>query len=109
MQLEDHFDFLASDDIRFRTSRIGIESVLYEYIHRGQGPQAIQERFPSLTLAQVHAAILYYLYHREELDAYLTSWLEHADQVRKAQAQHPPVVLGRLERQVQSEGILSTG
>jgi hypothetical protein len=44
MQLEDYFDFLASDDIRIKGSRIGIESVLYEYIHREQSPEAIATR-----------------------------------------------------------------
>ncbi len=34
MQVEGHFDFIAPDDIRIKGSRIGIESVLYEYIYR---------------------------------------------------------------------------
>lgn len=38
MQLEDYFDFLSEDDIRIKDTRIGIESVLYEYIHRDQEP-----------------------------------------------------------------------
>ena len=38
MQLEDYFDFLAPNDIRLKGSRIGIESVLFEYIHRGKTP-----------------------------------------------------------------------
>jgi uncharacterized protein (DUF433 family) len=66
MQLEDYFDFLASDDIRIKGSRIGIESVLYEYIHREQSPEAIATRFPTLTLEQVYATILYYLHNREK-------------------------------------------
>jgi hypothetical protein len=41
MQLEDYFDFLASNDIRLKGHRIGIESILYEYIHNGQSPEAI--------------------------------------------------------------------
>lgn len=31
MQLEDYFTFLAADDIRLKGSRIGIETILYEY------------------------------------------------------------------------------
>lgn len=38
MQLEDYFDFHAGNDIRLKGHRIGIESVLYEYIHRAQTP-----------------------------------------------------------------------
>ena len=33
MQLEDYFDFLAPDDIRIKGTCIGIEPILYEYIH----------------------------------------------------------------------------
>ena len=33
MQLEDYFDVQGPDDIRIRGHRIGIETVLYEYIH----------------------------------------------------------------------------
>ena len=33
MKLEDYFNFLASDDIRLKGSRIGIETIFYEYIH----------------------------------------------------------------------------
>ena len=48
MNLESYFDFLAPDDIRIKGTRIGIESVLYEHIHRGQAPEAIATASPSL-------------------------------------------------------------
>lgn len=41
MKLEDYFDNLALDDIRLKGTRVGIESVLYEYVHRQQTPEAI--------------------------------------------------------------------
>lgn len=44
MQLEDYFDFLAPDDIRVKRTRIGIEHILYEYIHPAQTPEAIAQR-----------------------------------------------------------------
>ncbi|MDZ7970482.1 MAG: hypothetical protein RM368_37090 [Nostoc sp. DedSLP03] len=34
MKLEDYFNALAPDDIRLKGTRIGIESILYEYIYR---------------------------------------------------------------------------
>ena len=40
MQLEDYFDFLAPDDIRIKGHRIGIETVLYEYIYHAQTPES---------------------------------------------------------------------
>ena len=102
MQLEDHFDFLAADDIRLKGSRIGIESVLYEYIHRDQSPEAINERFPPLTLEQIYATILYYLYHRNQLDSYMAGWLEHGTQMRIRQNRESPPVVVRL-RQLKAE------
>lgn len=38
MQLEDYFNFLAPNDIRLKNSRIGIETILYEYIYRARTP-----------------------------------------------------------------------
>ena len=35
----------------------------------GETPEQIQANFPTLTLAQVHGAIVYYLEHQNELDA----------------------------------------
>ncbi|MBC8228588.1 hypothetical protein H8E77_03450 [bacterium] len=32
MQLEDSFDFLAPSDIRLKGTRIGIETILYDFI-----------------------------------------------------------------------------
>jgi hypothetical protein len=36
---------------------------------QGQTPEEIQGNFPSLSLIEVYGAILYYLEHKEELDA----------------------------------------
>jgi uncharacterized protein (DUF433 family) len=96
MQLEDYFDFLAPDDIRIKGSRIGIESVLYEYIHREQSPEAIAARFPTLTLEQVYATILYYLHNREEIEAYIADWLEYGRRMREEQDRNPPPIVARL-------------
>jgi len=96
MQLEDYFDFLAPDDIRIKDHRVGIESVLYEYIHRDQTPEAIARRFPTLTLEQVYATILYYLHNREKIDAYMTDWLEYGRRMREEQDRNPPPVVVHL-------------
>ena len=89
MQLEEYFDILSPEDIRIKGTRAGIETVLYEYIHRGQTPEQIAERFDALTLEQVYATILYYLRHRETVSAYLAAWLEHGERARAEQAKDP--------------------
>ena len=99
MQLEDYFEFLAPDDIRISCTRVGIETVLYEYIHRGQTPEQIAERFDALTLEQVYATILYYLRNRESVSAYLTAWLEYGERARAMQAKDP--AFQRLQERLQ--------
>ncbi len=96
MQLEDYFDFLAPDDIRIKGHRIGIETVLYDYLFRERTPEQIVERFPSLSLEQVHATILYYLQNREKMNAYMQDWLEWGERMRQEQDRNPPPVVVRL-------------
>ena len=45
MLLEDYFDFIADDDIRIKGTRVGIETVLDDYIHRGQSREAITQTY----------------------------------------------------------------
>ncbi|MEO0537509.1 MAG: DUF433 domain-containing protein [Cyanobacteria bacterium P01_A01_bin.123] len=89
MQLEDYFNVLAPDDIRLQGTRIGIETILYEYIYRCKTPEEIAEQFHTVTLEQVYATILYYLHHRSEVDAYLADWLEFSRTMREEQERNP--------------------
>ena len=98
MDIEGFFDFLAPDDIRIKGTRIGMESILYEYIHRGKTAEEIAESFPSLSLEQVYATLLYYLHNRERLDTYLADWLTFAHTARDAQQRNPPPVVLQLRR-----------
>lgn len=96
MTLETYFDFLAPGDIRVKGTRIGIETILYDHIHRGQSPEAIAARYPSVTLEQVYATITYYLHNREAVAAYLEDWLEHGRRMREEQERNPPPVVVKL-------------
>jgi uncharacterized protein (DUF433 family) len=103
MQLEEYFDFQSPDDIRIRGTRVGIENVLYEYIHREQRPEKIVERFPSVTLEQVYATILYYLHNRETVSAYVADWLEYCLDTEKKYDRHPPALVERMKRLKEAE------
>jgi uncharacterized protein (DUF433 family) len=96
MLLEDYFDFLARDDIRIRGHRIGIETILYEYIHRARTPEEIQREYTTLTLDEVYATILYYLRNKEAVSAYLTNWIEFGRRMRAEQARNPSAAILRL-------------
>jgi hypothetical protein len=61
MHLEEYFDFLGPDDIRLKGTRVGIETILYDHIHRARTPEQIVASYPSLSLEQVYATILYRL------------------------------------------------
>ncbi len=98
MELENYFDFLATDDIRIKGSRIGIESVLYEYIYRGQTAEQLIKRFPTLQLEQISATILYYLHNREQVEAYLLDWLNFSRKAREEQDKNPPSAVLRLRK-----------
>src|SRR5439155_26498085 len=98
MQLEDYFDFLAPDDIRLKGHRIGIESVLYEYIHRSQTPEEIAARFPTLSLEQIYATILYYLHNKEQIHAYMTEWIEYGRRMRVEQERNSASLMLRLSK-----------
>ncbi|MEC4814404.1 MAG: DUF433 domain-containing protein [Scytonema sp. PMC 1069.18] len=89
MQLEDYFDFFTPGDIRIKGTRVGIESILYEYIHRKMSPEEIVPKFRTVTLEQVYATILYYLHNKEKVGKYFTNWLEWGHQQRQAQEMSP--------------------
>jgi uncharacterized protein (DUF433 family) len=98
MQLEDYFDFQASNDIRIKGHRVGIESILYEYIFNERSAERIAKRFPTLTLEQIYATILYYLHNKPQVDQYLSDWLEHGRRMQAEQERNPPPVVLRLRR-----------
>ena len=98
MQLEDYFDFQRPNDIRVKGTRIGIETILYDFIHRSCSPEQIAQTYPSLTLEQVYATILYYLHNKEAVSKYIADWLEWWHQQRKAQELNPPLGIVRLRK-----------
>ncbi len=96
MQLEDYFDFQRPDDIRVKGTRGGIETILYDFIHRCRTPEEIAQSYPSVTLEQIYATILYYLHNKEAVSAYMTNWLEHSHRMREEQRCNPPPVVVKL-------------
>ena len=98
MQLEEYFDFFAKDDIRIKGTRIGIETVLYDFIHRLRSPEEIANTYPSLELEQVYATILYYLHNKEAVSKYLVDWMEWGREMRRQQAANPSLEIQRLRK-----------
>ena len=67
--------------------RVGNSRVLLELVIRafqdGATPEAIVQRYSTLTLSDVYAVIAYYLRHRTELEEYLAQRELKADETRK--------------------------
>lgn len=97
-QLIDYFNFLTPYDIRLKGTRIGIETILYEYIDRSRTPEEIAQTYPSLTLEQVYATILYYLQNKETISNYIKNWIEHGHKMREQQRLTPPPVSEKLRQ-----------
>ncbi|MCC5663041.1 DUF433 domain-containing protein [Nostoc sp. CHAB 5784] len=98
MQLEDYFDFQRPDDIRLKGTRVGIETILYEYIHRARTPEEISNIYTSLTLEQVYATILYYLHNKEAVSNYIADWLEWSHRMQEEQRRNPPPIVIKLKK-----------
>ena len=63
MELEHSFEFISPEDLRLKGTRIGIESVLEDYLE-GASPEEIAACYRNLTLEQVYATPLYYCRHQ---------------------------------------------
>lgn len=96
--LEDYFNFLRHDDIRLKGSRIGIETILYEYLFRARTPEEIANIYTSLTLEQVYATILYYLHNKEAVGKYITEWLEWGEKMQEEQRRNPRPVYEKIRK-----------
>ena len=97
MELEGYFEFLSEGDIRIKGTRVGIETVLDDYLE-GASPEEIAARYRSLSLEQVYATITYYLRNRAQVDAYLKAWRQYTDQAWQEQECKPSEVVKRLRQ-----------
>jgi uncharacterized protein (DUF433 family) len=71
-----------SGALRVGQSRVLLELVIHAF-QDGSTPEAIIQRYPSVTLPDVYAVIAYYLRHREDIEAYLATRDETAAEVRE--------------------------
>ena len=71
-----------SGALRVGESRVLVELVIQEFLD-GATPEAIAQRYPTATLADIYAVIAYYLRHRDEVEEYLRQREQRADEVRQ--------------------------
>ena len=68
--------------IRIADSRVSLDSIVYHY-KLGASAEQIVQKFPALDLADVYAAISYYLKHEEAVEEYLQQQEAKGDEVQK--------------------------
>jgi len=100
MELEAYFDFQSPDDIRIKGTRVGIETVLDDYL-TGASPEEIAARYRTLTLEQVYATITYYLHNQAEIDGYLERWRAYAEAAWQEQQRNPSEFVRELRERIQ--------
>ncbi len=97
MELESYLEFLSEDDIRIKGTRVGIETVLDDYLE-GSSPEEIAARYHSLSIEQVYATITYYFRHQAQVDAYLQAWRQYTDQAWREYERNPSPAIKRLRQ-----------
>jgi uncharacterized protein (DUF433 family) len=75
------FDSTPNGGFRIRGTRIPMERVVTAY-RMGDTPEQIVDDYDTLTLADVHRVIAFYLDHRATIDAYLREQAEIADELQ---------------------------
>jgi uncharacterized protein (DUF433 family) len=67
--------------IRISESRVSLESIVHHY-KLGASAEQIAQKFPALDLADVYAAISYFLNHEETVEEYLRQQEARGDEVQ---------------------------
>jgi uncharacterized protein (DUF433 family) len=77
--------------VRVGNSRISLD-VLVEQYENGMTPEDMVRAYDTLVLADVYAAIAYYLRYRDDVRVYLKRRQEEAEALRaKIEAEHPRI------------------
>ncbi len=102
MELERYFEFVDNLAIRIAGTRIGIETILRDY-QQGAGPEEIVLGYPTLSLEQVHATIIYYLANQEKVESYLEQVNNRQEQAWQEQQQHPSEFVRELRERLDKQ------
>ena len=78
--------------------RVRVLDIVAWHEHQGMTPDEIVSNAPTITLAEVHAALAYYFDHLEEIQQEMRDERAHAEEFRRS---HPPL----LETRLRQEGV----
>lgn len=72
----------AQGVVRIGGTRVSLDSIVDRH-RQGESPAEIHESFPAVSLADVHAALAYYLRHQDEVESYLAEREAAAERIRR--------------------------
>jgi uncharacterized protein (DUF433 family) len=78
-----------SGTVRVGGSRVTLD-ILVQRFNQGDSPETLAQSFSTLPLADIYAALGYYLRHRAEVDAYLSQQEDEAEALRKQRPEFFP-------------------
>jgi uncharacterized protein (DUF433 family) len=73
--------------------RVRVQDIVIWHEHKGMTPDEIVSHIPTITLADVHAALAYYFDHIEEIQAEIRADHTYAEEFRR---NHPSVLDAKL-------------
>jgi len=100
MQLEDYITVIGPYTVRVTGHRMGIETILFDYLEEGLGAEEIAWRYPTLSREEVHVVLAYYWHNKAEVDQYLRRVRELEEQQWAEQERNPSPAMLRLEQLV---------
>lgn len=100
--VEGYFEFLDSGEIRVKGTRVGVEIIIRDYLE-GAGPEEIVLRYPTLSLEQVHATILYYLRNSDGMNQYLEECWQQGKKAWQEQQRHPSEFVRTLRKRIETQ------
>ena len=104
MQLEDYFDFISPEDIRLKGTRVGIETIITDYLG-GRFPEEIPLHYPTVTLEQVFATLTYYYRNQETVEAYIQAWREHGERAWEEQQRNPSPRVREIQKMLRERSV----
>jgi len=92
-------DYVVNVEGTYRVagSRVSLDSIVYCF-REGLSPESIQESFPSLSLEQVYAAIVFYLGNQEMVDKYLREGERLSEEMHTESRRRNADLITRLRR-----------
>ncbi len=81
--------------------RITVQDVVVWHERMGMSPDEIVSAHPTITLAQVHAALAYYFEHKDQIDADIEEGMRSVEELK---AKTPPSKLQKLLEARKADG-----